>query len=88
MDCFLRTPKRNVSIRVIVCRFTKIDYFITKLEKMSVIWLVNSYVNEIVILHVAPVIIMSNCDPLITSIFWKRLHKALQMEQTLSSYHP
>ena len=83
------TPKGLDSNWVIVVRLTKSAHFIPINIRYSLESLTSLYVSEIVRLHSVPSSIVSDRDPIFTSIFWESLHKALGTKLRLSSaYHP
>ena len=84
-----RSKKGNTSIWVIVDRLIKSAHFISVKSKRTAAWLAAVFVREIVRLHGVPSSILSDCDPIFTSEFWRSLREALGTQLCLSTtYHP
>ena len=69
-----RTQRKHDAMWVIVNRLTKSTHFLPIRETDSLEKLAKLYVNEIVILHGVPLLIVSNRDSRFTSRFWEALH--------------
>ena len=67
------------SVWVIVDRYTKLAHFLHVKTTYIVEQYVELYVKEIVRLHGAPRLIVSDRDPTFTSKFWESLQKAMGM---------
>nr|GFB38998.1 putative reverse transcriptase domain-containing protein [Tanacetum cinerariifolium] len=85
----LRTRSGYDSIWVIVDRLTKSEHFLVVREDFKTEKLARLYINEIVVRHGVPVLIISDRDSYFTSRFWQSLQKALETRLDLSiAYHP
>jgi hypothetical protein len=85
----LRTQLGYDSIGVIVDRLTNIAHFIPVKTTYSGPQLTELYMSRIVCLHGVSKKIVSDRGTQFTSMFWKRLHKALDTQLRFSStYHP
>jgi len=74
---------------VIVDRLTKSTHFVLLKTGMSVVRLLEIYIEQIVILHGIPSSIVSDRDPRFTSKFWESLQTTLGTKLRLSyAYHP
>lgn len=91
MDFVESLPKsqgKNV-ILVVVDRLTKYAHFISMSHPYSAQDVVNLFVDNIFKLHGMPSVIVTDRDPMFTSIIWQSLFKALKVQLHLStSYHP
>ena len=84
-----KTVKGFDSIWVIVDRLMKSAHFVPIKTGMSVARLAEIYIEQIVRLHGIPSSIVSDRDPMFTSMFWESLQAALGTTLRLSSaYHP
>ena len=83
-----RTQKQHDAIWVIVDRLTKFAHFLPVNVEDSLEKLAKLYVDEIVRLHVVPILIASDRDPRFTSRFWPSLQTALGTHLHFSTaYH-
>ncbi|KAA3480655.1 DNA/RNA polymerase superfamily protein [Gossypium australe] len=81
--------KNKDTIWVVVDRLTKFAHFIPVCTDFSLDKLVELYLSEIVRLHRLPVSIISDRDPRLTSLFWKKLQEALGTKLNFSTtFHP
>ena len=84
-----RTPSDYDSIWVIVDRMTKSAHLLPIREDYKMERLTQPYIKEIVARHEAPVSIISDRDPRVTSRLWQTLQKAFGTQLDLSTaYHP
>nr|GEZ15690.1 retrotransposon protein, putative, Ty3-gypsy subclass [Tanacetum cinerariifolium] len=82
MDFITKLPKTTNgydTIWVIVDRLTKSAHFLPIRENDPMEKLMRLYMKEVVTRHGVPVSIISDCDGRFTSLFWKALHKALEV---------
>jgi transposase InsO family protein len=85
----LRTQSGFDSIRVIVDQLTKVSHFIPIKNTYSRLRLAELYMSRIVYLHGVTKKIVSDRGTQFTSMFWERLHEALDTQLHFSSaYHP
>ena len=70
---FPLTQRKHDSIWVIFDKLTKSTHFLPVRLDYSMDWLAELDVSEIVRLHGIPLSIVSDCNPLFTSRFWKEL---------------
>ena len=73
IDGFPRTKKGNDGIWVIVDHLTKSIHFIPVKATRTAASLTDIFLREIVRLHGFPVSIVSDRDPIFTSMFWEAL---------------
>ena len=86
---FPRTQQGHDSIWVIVDRLTKSAHFLAVKKDHSLDKLAEIYVREIVRLHGAFVLIVSDRDPRFISRFWPSLQEALGTKLKFSTtFHP
>ncbi|KAJ9542079.1 hypothetical protein OSB04_028585 [Centaurea solstitialis] len=84
-----KTKKGHDSVWVIVDRLTKSAHFLPIKESFSIDRLAQLYVDEIVMRHGVPILIISDRDSRFTSRFWQSLQAALGTSVDLSTaYHP
>ncbi|GJR10351.1 reverse transcriptase domain-containing protein [Tanacetum coccineum] len=84
-----RSKSRHDTIWVIVDRLTKSAYFLAIREDYSTEKLAKIYVDEIVVRHGVPVLIISDRDGRFTSRCWQTMQKALGTRLDMSTaYHP
>jgi hypothetical protein len=97
MDWITKLPKSKDpltgtaydSVWVIVCRLTKLGYFIPYLESSTTEALCYSFKRHVIANHGMPENIVSDRDKWLTSKFWTSLMKQLGVKQTMTSgYHP
>ena len=83
------TQKKHDSLWVIIDRLTKSTHFIPVRIDYSMDRLAELFVDEIIILHVVSLSIVSNRDPRFTSRFWKVLQSTLGTRLNFSIvFHP
>jgi len=84
-----KTVKGFNSIWVIIDRFMKLAHFIPIKTGMSMMRLVEIYIEQVVRLHNIPSNNVSNRDLRFTSKFWESLQATLGTKLRLScTYHP
>jgi hypothetical protein len=89
IDGLPRTRKGNESIWVIVDRLTKTAHFIPVPVTRNTVMLAKLYIRDIVKLHGVPRSIVSDRDPLFTSMFWRSFQKLMGTNLAMSTaYHP
>ncbi|GKA29956.1 putative reverse transcriptase domain-containing protein [Tanacetum coccineum] len=92
MDLVTRLPKSNSgydAIWVIMDRLTKSAHFLPIRKDFKMERIARIYINEIVVKHGVPMLIISNRDGRFTSHFWQALQKALGTRLDMSmAYHP
>ena len=92
MDLVVGLPKTNKghdAIWVIVDRYTKSAHFLPIKVTYSLDQLAQLYVQEIIRLHRAPKVIISDRDSRFTSKFWKRVQEAMSTKLASSiAFHP
>ncbi|GJX49487.1 putative reverse transcriptase domain-containing protein [Tanacetum coccineum] len=84
-----RTSSGHDIIWVIVDRLTKFSHFLPMHEDYKMERLARLYLNEIVVRHGVPILIISNRDSRFTSRFWQSMQEALGTRLDMSTaYHP
>jgi hypothetical protein len=74
---------------MVVDRFSKFAHFIPLSHLYSASSVVKAFFDNIVCLHGIPCSIVSDQDPVFTSIFWKELFQFVGVKLLLSStFHP
>nr|GEW98072.1 hypothetical protein [Tanacetum cinerariifolium] len=91
MDFVTKLPKTSSghdTIWVIVDRLTKSGHFLPMCEDYKMDRLARVYLNEIVIRHGVPILIISDRDSRFTSRFWQTMQEALGTKLDMSTtYH-
>lgn len=76
-------------IMVVVDKFSKFGHFIPLLHPYSASKVAQLFLDNIFRLHRMPTHIISDRDPIFTSLFWKEFFKLAQTTLRMSSaYHP
>ena len=76
-------------VMVVVYRMTKYAHFMNLKHPYTVVVVAQTFIDNVFKLHGLPHTIVSDRDPIFTSIFWKKLFKIQGVELHLSSaYHP
>jgi hypothetical protein len=76
-------------IFVVVDRFTKYGHFLPLSHPYAAFKVAEIFLANVLKLHGMPQTIVSNCDPVFTSSFWRDLFKLQGISLALSSaYHP
>ncbi|GJT38353.1 putative reverse transcriptase domain-containing protein [Tanacetum coccineum] len=92
MDFMTKLPRnssRHDTIWVIVDRLTKSAHFLPMREDYKMDRLARLYLNEIVVRHGVPILIISDHDSRFTSRFWQSMQEALGTRLDMSmAYHP
>ncbi|GJU30962.1 putative reverse transcriptase domain-containing protein [Tanacetum coccineum] len=89
MDGAHKTSSGHDTIWVIVGRLTKSAHFLSVREDYKMDRLVRLYLNEIVVRHSMPILIISDRDSRFTSRFWQSMQEALGTRLDMSmAYHP
>src|SRR5258705_13032264 len=77
------------TLLVVVDRLSKQSHFIPMIRSLDAPGLTQLYVSSIFKLHRLPLSIVSDRDPLFTSLFWDALMSQLGIQCKLSTaYHP
>ncbi|GKA39846.1 putative reverse transcriptase domain-containing protein [Tanacetum coccineum] len=91
MDFVTKLPKSSQgydTIWVIIDRLTKSAIFIPMRETDPMDKLARIYLKEVVMRHGIPLLIICNCDPRLTSNFWRSLQNALGTSLDMSTALP
>jgi transposase InsO family protein len=91
MDFISELPKsENKDVNMVVIdKFTKYAHFIALSHPITVIEVARVFLENVYRLHGLPVKIITDRDPIFTSLFWKELFKKLEININLSTaYHP
>lgn len=91
MDFIVRLPKSKGcdAILVIVDRLSKYGHFIALKHPYTARIVAEAFVREVVKLHGIPKTIVSDCDPLFLSAFWREMFKIQGTHLRMSTaYHP
>jgi Integrase zinc binding domain len=91
MDFITGLPKSEGKevIMVIVDKFTKYGHFIPLAHPFSAIDIAKVFMETVYKLHGLPTKLITDRDPIFTSVFWRELMKKLEIKVNLStSYHP
>ncbi|GJS03292.1 putative reverse transcriptase domain-containing protein [Tanacetum coccineum] len=84
-----RTSSGHDTIWVIMDRLTKSAHFLPMREDYKMERLARLYLNEIVVRHDVPILIISDRDSQFTSRFWQLMQEALGTRLDMSTaYHP
>ena len=73
-----RSNRGNSTIWVIVDRLTKSAQFLAMKITHKLDALENLYIKEIICFHGTPMSIVSDCDPMFISQFWKSLQATME----------
>lgn len=85
----LLTSKGFTTIWVLVDRLSKFSYFIPIAHPYTAQKLAQLYMKEVYRAHGMPKVIVSDRDPVFTSIFWKEICKLTKIQlHFTSAYHP
>jgi hypothetical protein len=88
IEGFLKVGGKSV-ILTVVDRFSKYAHFIPLSHPYSASTVAKAFFDSIMKLHGVPCSIMSDRDPIFTSIFWKELCNQAGVKLMLSSmFHP
>src|SRR5260221_2225352 len=91
MDFIVKLPVSNgyYSICVIIDQLTRMVHFINCNQDITAKSLAKLYHQQIFRLHRLPTDILSDCNKLFTSQFWKQMAKQAGINRSpSSSYHP
>ena len=77
--CLPKRKKQNYYIFVLVDKFSKVAHFIPLELTYKVVYIVDIFLNEIVILHEIPKEIISDRDTKFTENFWTSLFFVLEI---------
>nr|GEW92132.1 hypothetical protein [Tanacetum cinerariifolium] len=89
MTKLARTSSGHDIIWVIVDRLTKSAYYLPMCEDYKMDRLTRLYLNEIVVRHGMPILIISNRYSRFMSRFWQSMQEALEIRLDMSmTYHP
>lgn len=91
MDFISGLPKSygRDSILVVIDRYTKFGYFFTLTHPYSANQIAQLFLDNVCKFHGMPSLIVSDCDPIFISTFWKELFKGLHVQlKPSTTYHP
>ncbi|GJZ05889.1 putative reverse transcriptase domain-containing protein [Tanacetum coccineum] len=92
MDFVMNLPRTSSgldTIWVIVDRLTESAHFLPIWKDYKMDRLARLYLNEIVVRHGVPILIILDCDSCFTSRFWQSMQEALGTKLNMSTaYHP
>lgn len=85
----LLKSKRKNAIPEMVCRLTKLAYFLPLSHPFSVATVAHLVMDNICKLHRIPRVIVSEREKIFTNLFWQELFKFLGMKLAFgTAYHP